>query len=90
MNESQARWQPWYLIPKSRSNLQVTKHACDCKTVLLKWLYRPGVHEACLAQLVGVVHRGLGAEDATQRAPLARVAARLALTPNNILLPTLL
>lgn len=51
-------------------------------------MYRPGVHEACLAQLVRVVRGGLRALNAAHGAPLARLAAALALNPNvHTLLP---
>lgn len=46
------------------------------------WCYRPGVHEACLAQLVRVVRRDMVALNAAHGAPLARLAAALALNPN--------
>lgn len=42
----------------------------------------PGVHEACLTQLVRVVLRGLRTENAAHGAPLARLTASLALNPN--------
>lgn len=44
-------------------------------------VYRPGVHEACLTQLVRVVRRGLGAQNAAHGAPLAPIAS-VTLNPN--------
>lgn len=44
--------------------------------------YRPGVHEACLTQLLRVVRRGLVAQNAANGARLPGVAAALALNPN--------
>lgn len=47
-------------------------------------LYRPGVHEACLTQLLRVVRRGLSAQNAAYSAPFPRtLAASLALNPNS-------
>lgn len=42
--------------------------------------YRPGVHEACLTQLLRVVLRRLVAQNAAHSAP--RLAAAFALNPN--------
>lgn len=44
-------------------------------------IYRPGVHEACLAQFVRIVRRGLRAQYAAHRTPLARLAS-VSLNPN--------
>lgn len=46
--------------------------------------YRPGVHEACLAQFVRVVSGGLRTQDSAHCAPFARTLtdAAIALHPN--------
>lgn len=44
--------------------------------------YRPGVHEACLTQLLRVVWRDLVAQNAANGADLPSIAAALALNPN--------
>lgn len=44
--------------------------------------YRPGVHEACLTQLLRVVWRDLVAQNAANGAHLRSIAAALALNPN--------